>query len=166
MRKHKTERQMVRKVKVERLRRLAQRNMYARGSHCYERENSKKCAEAMVKFGWEHPIWLTQNQIENSSGKYAFNGVCVKPGEESHVEIVKNDHSTPDVIIRTQVYNIDQTNMADVAPGAYELMCQGKSFDEVSDILMHQPLIQRANHGKADEPTGFFRTLLNKTAVF
>ena len=153
------------KVKLKTLQNLVQRNVYSRGKHCYDEQNAMLCTYAMVKYGWEHPCWLTENQISNPNGKYLIKGLAVLKGESPRVVIAKADHADPNVMVRTPVYNIGQTNMAQVAPGAYELMCNGRSFDEVCTVLIHQPLIKRADHGRADEPRGFFRALLGKAVT-
>lgn len=139
-----------------------QHNLYSRGNS-YKEVNAKVCAEAMAANNWDKPIWLTQNQIDNANGKYAFNGVRIKSSETPQVTIIKQDHNYPGMVIKTKVYNIDQTNMSVVAPGAYELFSQGKTFDEVSDILMHQPLLTRAMQTGEQTPTSFWKRI---AAVF
>ena len=153
---------MIRKVKIDVLRRLAHHNLYARSGHVYDERNAIVCSEAMADNGWELPVWVTLNQIENISGKYIFKHLALLPGEQPRVTIAKRDHATGEMVY-TQVYNIDQTNLAVVAPGAYDLLCQGKSFDEVSDTLMHQPLFDRAMQTGRQVPRSFWHRV---AAVF
>lgn len=148
---------MKRKVKVDVLRRLVHRNMYSK-STVYDEENTIACAEAMAAHGWELPVWVTLNQIENKNGNYAFKGVQLLKGERPEVTITKSDHQSGALVL-TEVYNIDQTNFKKVAPGAYTLFKQGKSFVEVSDSLMTQPLLSRAMLTGLQTPLHFFKRI-------
>lgn len=149
---------MKRTVKIDVLRRLAHHNLYARGGRTYDERNAIACSEAMAAYGWELPVWVTLNQITNASGKYMFKHLALLPGEQPRVTIAKRDHATSEMVY-TQVYNIDQTNMASAAPGAYDLLCQGKTFDEVVDALMHQPLFERAMQTGRQTPRSFWHRI-------
>lgn len=129
---------MKHKVSRDALRSIVQRNLYARCCN-YELENEELCRMAQDKYGYRTGVWVTENQIINATGKYLWHGLKVLNGEKPHIIITKRDNSGVGNV-RTPVYNIDQTNFAIVAPGAYDLMLQGKSFNEVCNTLMHQPL--------------------------
>ncbi len=131
---------MKHQVSKEALHSIVQRNLYARAGN-YELENEELCRMAQDKYGFNTGVWMTLNQIQNMTGKYAWHGVKVLAGEKPHVIITKKDNAG-NGYVRTPVYNIDQTNFAVIAPGAYDLMLQGKTFTEVCDTLMHQPLVK------------------------
>lgn len=131
---------MKHQIKREALRSIVQRNLYSKSGN-YELENGELCRMAQSKYGYRTGVWVTENQIINATGKYLWHGLQVLQGEKPHITITKKDNSGVGYV-RTPVYNIDQTNFAVVAPGAYDLMLQGKTFHEVCDTLMHQPLVK------------------------